>query len=93
MQTIKAFLEKKGVVVTVRILGWISIITLVIMTIWFNDIIANNKFLSFALVATSALHAYKKDYKKFSAQKRTIIICIWIIMYLICGYIGFLVNG
>lgn len=88
----KEFFEKKSIVFSVRLFGWISILTLVIMTIWFNDIITNNKFLSFALVTSSILHAYKKDYKKFSVQKRTIIICIWIIMYLICGYIGFLVN-
>lgn len=89
----KEFFEKKSVIFSIRILGWISFFTLIIIAIWFEDIIENNKFLTPTLVALSILNTYKKDYKNISKVKRTIIISFWIIFFLICGYIGFLVNG
>lgn len=89
----KEFFDKKYVILSFRILGMASFFTLVIMTIWFGEIIQNNKFLSLALVSLSTLESYKKDYKKIPAVKRTIIIGGWVTFFLIWGYIVFLVNG
>lgn len=88
----KEFFEKKSVVISVRIWGWLSLLTLVILFIWYRDIIEKNKVLSFTLMAFSILHDYKRDYKNISIIKRFFIICIWIITFIVCGYIGFFVD-
>lgn len=92
MKNIRAIVTTKKFIYFIRLIGWLDLLVAIYISLFHMEVLDKYPLLSLIFALVSSFSGYKVNYEDMKISKRIFIILITIILFLIYGYVNYLIN-